>query len=103
MQENPTALTLRLLSFCRGWSSVFYAKGDKKGSTEAKRLHSIERIRPALIIAATQIPVAHFTVRNLPQPKNYSTAACADVRAYAIVATLDLTEIIIYSSVCVCT
>lgn len=46
-----------LLSFHKGWSSVSYAKGRTKGSTEAS-LVGILRFRPALIIKV--IP-GHFT------------------------------------------
>ena len=38
--------------FHKGWSSVPYAKGDKKRSIEAPFLSS-SRIQPALIMAAT--------------------------------------------------
>lgn len=40
------------VSFPKGWSSVSYAKWDKKGSIEAPFL-SIRRIQPALTLAAT--------------------------------------------------
>ena len=49
-----------LLPFHKGSSSVPYAKGDKKGSTEAPSLR-IQRIRAALIMAATQTLPGHFT------------------------------------------